>query len=84
MTINQTYLKTTPMLDYLNKDIQQLITQHGWRELSQYDAIGAVYNFVRDDIAFGYNRDDTLSASQVLKDGYGQCNTKGTYLPAKY
>ena len=82
MTANQTYLKTTPMLDYLNKDIQQLITRHGWRDLSQYDAIGAVYNFVRDDIAFGYNRDDTLTASQVLKDGYGQCNTKGTLLMA--
>ena len=82
MTANQTYLKTTPMLDYLNKDIQQLITLHGWRDLSQYDAIGAVYNFVRDDIAFGYNRDDTLTASQVLKDGYGQCNTKGTLLMA--
>ncbi|MDX2322272.1 MAG: transglutaminase family protein [Moritella sp.] len=82
MTINQAYLQTTPMLDYLNEDIQQLITLHGWRDLSQYDAIGAVYNFVRDDITFGYNRDDTLTASQVLKDGYGQCNTKGTLLMA--
>ncbi len=33
-------------------------------------------------MAFGYNRDDNLSASQVLKDGYGQCNTKGTLLMA--
>ncbi|NRA25439.1 MAG: transglutaminase domain-containing protein [Oleispira sp.] len=56
--------------------------QRGLKYLSYYHAIEAVYNYVRDEIKFGYNKDDTLSASQVLADGYGQCNTKGTLLMA--
>lgn len=70
------------MLDYKHTEIQALINGKGWKTLSTYDAIESVYNFVRDDIKFGYNKDDTLSASQVLLDGYGQCNTKGTLLMA--
>ena len=65
-----------------HESIQALVEQKGWQQLSRYDAIGAIYNYVRDDILFGYNADDRLSASLVLKDGYGQCNTKGTLLIA--
>ena len=79
---NEQYLKTTGMLDYNHASVQLLIIQKGWRQLSRYDAIGAIYNYVRDDILFGYNADDRLKASEVLKDGYGQCNTKGTLLMA--
>ena len=35
-----------------------------------------IYNFVRDDIIVGFNEKDNTPASQVLKDNYGQCNTK--------
>ena len=42
--------------------------------------VKAIYNFVRDEIKFGYNVSDYIPASQVLKDGYGQCNTKATLL----
>ncbi|MEH0154646.1 transglutaminase domain-containing protein [Limibacter armeniacum] len=35
-----------------------------------------------DDIQFGYNTSDDIPASKVLKDGYGQCNTKSTLLMA--
>jgi len=76
------YLTTTAMLNFKHPTIQQLVADKGWRELSHYDAIGAIYGFVRDDILFGYNQDDRLTASRVLKDGYGQCNTKGTLLMA--
>jgi len=76
------YLIATPMLDFAHESIKALIEQKAWHLLSRYDAIGAIYNYVRDDILFGYNADDRLSASQVLKDGYGQCNTKGTLLIA--
>ena len=31
---------------------------------------------------FGYNVDDSVCASKVLSDGYGQCNTKGTLFMA--
>lgn len=46
--------------------------------------ISAIYNFVRDDIKLGYNADDRISASQVLKYGYVECNTKGTLLIALF
>jgi len=80
--LSKDFLIPTPLLDFNHPEIQSLINQRGWRDLSPYDAIGAVYTYVRDEIRFGYNADDRLSASQVLKDGYGQCNTKGTLLMA--
>ncbi len=82
ITATPEYLTTTAMLDFEHPTIQRLVDQQGWKHLSQYNAIGAIYSYVRDDILFGYNADDRLSASQVLKDGYGQCNTKGTLLMA--
>ena len=75
-------LKKTKLLDYDDCLIQSLIYERGWRYLSEYDAIGAVYHFVKDEILFGYNRCDTLTASEVLSDGIGQCNTKSTLLMA--
>jgi transglutaminase-like putative cysteine protease len=75
-------LAPTAMLDHRNDAIRQLVTERGWRELEPDDRIGAVYNYVRNDIAFGYNTDDDISASEVLADGYGQCNTKATLLMA--
>ena len=80
--INKLHLQTTKMLDFEHPSMQKLVDIRGWAQLSQYDAIGAIYTYVRDEIRFGYNADDRLSASQVLKDGYGQCNTKGTLLMA--
>jgi hypothetical protein len=76
------YLSETPLLDYQNIAIQKLIAQRGWAELSDSERIGAAYDFVRNEVLFGYNSDDALPASQVLADGYGQCNTKGTLLMA--
>ncbi len=80
--LSKDFLIETPMLDFTHPQIQALIEQRKWRDLLQYDAIGAIYNYVRDEIRFGYNADDRLPASQVFKDGYGQCNTKGTLLIA--
>ena len=76
------YLQATAILDFDNAAIQQLIDANGWRRLSRYDAIGAVHDYVKDSILFGYNRADDLPASQVLADGYGQCNTKTSLLMA--
>ncbi|WP_205694930.1 transglutaminase family protein [Sellimonas intestinalis] len=70
------------MLDYSNTHIQKLIQNRGWLELSDFDRIKAIYNYVRDEILFGYNIDDSIPASKVLADGYGQCNTKGTLFMA--
>lgn len=76
------YLAETPMLDYSSAAIQRCIDAHGWRSMDEYGRIKAIYNFVRDDILFGYNTDDGIPASRVLADGFGQCNTKGTLFMA--
>lgn len=80
--MDQTLLTPTAMLDFEHSSIQRLIEQRNWRTLNTYEAIGQIYLFVRDEIKFGYNKDDCLPASRVLHDGYGQCNTKGTLLMA--
>jgi hypothetical protein len=72
----------TPILDYENKLIQKLIVERGWKKLTDHEKIGAAYDYVRNEILFGYNKGDDISASQVLEDGYGQCNTKGNLLMA--
>ncbi|HHY28700.1 MAG TPA: transglutaminase domain-containing protein [Desulfitobacterium dehalogenans] len=76
------YLQETGMLDFRHSSIQRLIEEKQWANEERFHKILKIYNFVRDEIAFGYNRDDTIWASEVLKDGYGQCNTKGTLFMA--
>lgn len=76
------YLAQTHMLDFDNYMIQEVIRERGWRELPEFERIRSIYNFIRDEIRFGYNVDDNIPASKVLKDGYGQCNTKGTLFMA--
>ena len=71
------YLKETKLLDYNNKNIQELIKKRNWKFLDDYQKIEKIYNFVRDEINFGYNVSDDIPASKILFDGYGQCNTKG-------
>lgn len=75
-------LQKTRMLDYDNPSIQRLIESRGWENLDEFHKIQGIYIFVRDEIPFGYNIDDSIPASQVLADGYGQCNTKGTLFMA--
>jgi hypothetical protein len=74
--------KTTPLLDWGHPNILALVAERRWCTLNEFERIGAVYDFVRNEIAFGYNTQDELTASQVLADGFGQCNTKGALLMA--
>lgn len=76
------HLDPTPIVDFETESIQHLIEERGWRALSTFERIGAAYSFVKDEIEFGYNASDSLAASDVLNDGYGQCNTKGNLLMA--
>ena len=75
-------LEKTKMLDYDNSSIQSLIKSRGWKNMDEFHKIKNIYDFIRDEILFGYNTDDSISASMVLKDSYGQCNTKGTLFMA--
>lgn len=70
------------MLNYEDKAIQHLIESRKWKDLNEYDRIGAVYGFVQNEIFLGYNKSDRLTATEVLQDGIGQCNTKATLLMA--
>ncbi len=76
------YLRKTGLLDYDAPQIQELIRKRNWLELDDFHRIGAIYDFVQNEILLGYNRSDTLTAAEVLADGYGQCNTKATLLMA--
>ena len=71
------YLLETKLLDYNSVEIQKLISSRLWLGKNNKDKILCIYNYVRDEILFGYNTNDKITSSTVLKDGYGQCNTKG-------
>lgn len=76
------YLLDTPLLDFHHPRLVALVRARGWLSLPDYARIGAVYDYVQNEVLFGYNEADDLAASQVLADGIGQCNTKGTLLMA--
>ena len=76
------HLRATPLLDLGHPTIRDLVDERGWRDLPEHERIGAVYAFVRDEIPFGYNTSDDRPASEVLADGFGQCNTKTVLLMA--
>lgn len=80
--MNEEFLTETKILNYSSNLIQDLIHTSKWNKLNQYDKIKSIYDFVQNEILFGYNNSDTLTAEQVLLDGYGQCNTKATLLMA--
>ena len=43
------------------------------------ESLARIFNYVRDDIAFAFPPDgDFVKASDTIRSGYGQCNTKGT------
>ena len=81
-TDNLRLLDATPLLDWEHPSLQRLVVERRWRELDEYHRVGAIYDFVRNEIRFGYNTRDDLPASRVLTDGIGQCNTKGILLMA--
>lgn len=76
------YLKETELLNYSHPLIQLIVHSRRWDSMSRKNQILAIYNYVRDEIRFGYNRADDIPASDVLQDGYGQCNTKGVLFMA--
>jgi len=76
------YLEKTELLDFDHPSIQKLISDRNWLSLPEFERVKDIYNFVRDEILFGYNADDAITASRALRDGFGQCNTKGTLFMA--
>lgn len=62
----------TRLLDYRHPDIARLVAHRDWASLPAFERVGAVYGFVRDEVSFGYNASDDLTASQVLAERIGQ------------
>ncbi len=60
------YLRETKMLDYSSKNIQRLIQERNWNDIEVFERLKSIYNFVRDEILFGYNIDDNVPASKVF------------------
>lgn len=77
------YLHTTPLLDFDSSEIKSLIQQHKWLELDSIsERIGAIYEYVRDDIQYGYHTKFNIGASEVLSVGMGNSLIKTTLLIA--
>lgn len=76
------YLKRTAILDFDQPLIKSLIKEKRWNKLTETEKVKQIYNYVKDEIKFGYNADDSMSASEILKDGFGQCNTKANLFMA--
>ena len=55
-------LQPTRLLDFTHPAIEALAQKRGWGQLPMYERIGAVCDFVRNEIAFGYNEGDELPA----------------------
>lgn len=61
------YLKETKLLNYSCDTISNLIDSKGWKSLDEFNKIKETYNFVRDEILFGYNVCDEIPASKFKK-----------------
>ena len=70
--MDRNYLNETALLDFSSATLQELMTSRAWFDLNSFVRIGAAYDFVRDEIKFGYKSSDNISASTVLADGSGQ------------
>jgi transglutaminase-like putative cysteine protease len=81
MTDQTSHVRATPLLDYGKHELQRVVHARVSADAKPDEAVRALYAFV-SSLPLGYNRNDTVSASRVLADGYGQCNTKTTLLCA--
>jgi hypothetical protein len=70
------------MLDFRAAPIQALVNRRGWLSLATEERLSAVYEFVKNEIPLGYSARERIPATEVLQDGYGQCNTKSILLMA--
>jgi hypothetical protein len=76
------YLKETRLLDFHAPVFCDFVRRREWLAWPEFERIGGIYDYVRNEIPFGYNHRDDIPASCVFEEGYGQCNTKGTLFMA--
>ena len=73
------YLRETRMVDFSNPAIQKLIQNMKWKEMGEFERIKAIYNYVRDDVLFGYNIDDKYQLELS-----SPCTSGATFWDEKY
>lgn len=56
-------IQYTDIINFKHSEIQLLITRHNWQNLCNYKKIDAIYQFVKDEILFGYNDRSNLCIS---------------------
>ena len=76
------YLQATRLVDLDASTVRETAVRLVQGAATPREAAIRVYGFCRDEIKFGYNHRDDIPASKVLRDGYGQCNTKSILLVA--
>jgi hypothetical protein len=76
------YLQATRLVDLTSASVRETTARLVQGAATPREAAVRIYHFVRDEIEFGYNHRDDIPASEVLRDGYGQCNTKSVLLVA--
>lgn len=70
MTTLDTCLTATELLEFGASSVAQPIEDHRQNDLPYSHQMDSVYDFVRDDIAFCFNRGANIVASEVPVDGY--------------
>ncbi len=78
---DEKYLEETKLLDFNHPSLARLVQGTNWLELGEFDKIGAIYRFVKDDIRFGYNESMTSRITCAARRLW-PCNTKTTLLMA--
>lgn len=64
------YLKETKMLNFNSAKISDLVREKGWLELDEFHKIKNIYEFVQNDILFGYNSTDIPSCNRRMDRVY--------------
>ncbi|EQG78945.1 hypothetical protein [Clostridioides difficile] len=52
--MNKEYLEETKMLNYNEPQLKLLVSSKNWLELDDFHKIKSIYEFVQNDILFGY------------------------------
>ncbi len=77
------YLKETRLLNFSHRSLMELVKSRVWVALPEYERIGHIYDFVQNEIAFGYNEADAKSARLILAlDGEEKLNDTSFCCPA--
>jgi transglutaminase-like putative cysteine protease len=71
------------LADYDHPTIKDLVTRLTEHATTPRGKLDQIFHYVRDDIRFGFPMNgDFVKASETIRLGYGQCNTKATLLLA--